>query len=358
MGKSGSTSSVLLLPPIMPKSKSAHRSKKQMKVKQADKDGIPALEVFMTYKQIQEATRKSTISSSRSITRCCSVRLPWRWFWPRRFYCIQSWRFVHSLFCPFSYPVLIHIQGHGSGTRGRFVLACQNNGATVQWSIQWHDGNRFFQLYLLISILFTYNQQVFAFVCWYYSIDDISNLCAKKPAQKRNWYALHHHPCITFIDMIHKACRLLSHKWTHAVGPPPNYWNHQHWRLLIVQVVPWWLTDSCPVVAHSQLILYDDSTVDSPFISRTDQFSRWAFKYKASDPPQVGTWFKYYLKVAHSNTTISHRVSKITALARDVDLVVNTTQTAIAKGIALVVVAGSTLVAFSRWSTSQCWIGY
>lgn len=152
--------------------------------------------------------------------------------------------------------------------------------------------------------------------------------------------------------MIHKVGRLLSHQRTHDVRPPSNYWSHQHRRLLIIQAVPWALTDLFPFAAHSQLILYDDSRAESPFISRTDQFSRWAFKYKANDSPQVGKSFKYYLKVAHSNATISHRVSNRTVLAKNVDFLASTTQTAIAKGIALVAISGSILVALRRWRRS------
>jgi len=38
---------------------------------------------------------------------------------------------------------------------------------------------------------------------------------------------------------------------------------------------------------HSQLILYDDSKANTDFIGRTDQFSHWAFKCKASESPEV-----------------------------------------------------------------------
>jgi hypothetical protein len=30
--------------------------------------------------------------------------------------------------------------------------------------------------------------QAFAFVHWYYSIGDISRLCAQRPAQRKKWY--------------------------------------------------------------------------------------------------------------------------------------------------------------------------
>ena len=95
-------------------------------------------------------------------------------------------------------------------------------------------------------------------------------------------------------------------------------------------------------------MLYDDSTAESPFIGHTDQLSHWAFKHKASDPPQVGKSSKYYLKVAYSNVTISHRVSNRTVLVKNVDFLASTTQTAIAKGIALVEISGSMLVALRR----------
>ena len=128
--------------------------------------------------------------------------------------------------------------------------------------------------------LFIDNKEVFAFVHWFYTINDISDLCAQRPAQKKNQDALHHCLFITFIDMIYKAGRLLSHQWTHAVRPPSNYWSHQHRRLLIIQAVPWQLTDSFSFVAHSQLILYDDNPAESSFISHTDQFSCWAFNIR------------------------------------------------------------------------------
>jgi len=43
-------------------------------------------------------------------------------------------------------------------------------------------------------------------------------------------------------------------------------------------------------VEHSQVILYDDSKSDTAFIDRTDQFSRWAFKSKTSEQPEVGEY--------------------------------------------------------------------
>ena len=143
----------------MPKSKSAHHSKKQMKVKEEDKDEIPFLEVFMTYKQIQEATHESTISWS---TRYHLVRLPWRWFWPTKFCCIQSWRFVHVPSGPFCIlfwfisRVMVQPQVGGSYWHAKIIELCSNGQSD---NLMVTDVFSYISWYLFID-----DQQVFAFV--------------------------------------------------------------------------------------------------------------------------------------------------------------------------------------------------
>ena len=101
---------------------------------------------------------------------------------------------------------------------------------------------------------------------------------------------------------------------------------------------------------HSQLMLYDDSQANTAFIGRTDQFSWWAFKYRASEPAEVGV---YSFQRGFCLTVASHRAWKRTALARSVDLEDYTTQTVIVKGIVQAAVAGSTSVAYRRWKANQ-----
>ena len=89
-----------------------------------------------------------------------------------------------------------------------------------------------FFLFSLFSCLFNGDiHKVFAFVHWYYSIGDIIDLCAQRPAQRKKWYAfipqtVH---CIFLHDM--KACRLLGHQRTHAIKPPSNHRHYKHRRL-------------------------------------------------------------------------------------------------------------------------------
>ena len=166
----------------MLKSKSAHRSKKQKKVKEEDKDEIPALEVSMTYKQIQEATCKSTNLQGKS-TRYHLGRLPWRQFFPTKFCCIQSQRFVHFLSGPFCIlfwfisKTMVQPPEGGSYWLAKIIELCSTGQSD---NLMVTDVFHYISWYLFIN-----NQQVFAFVHWFYTINDIPDLCAQRPAQKR-----------------------------------------------------------------------------------------------------------------------------------------------------------------------------
>ena len=118
-------------------------------------------------------------------TRYHLVRLPWRWFWPTKFCCIQSRRFVHFPSGPFCISfwfisrVMVQPPEGGSYWHAK-IIELRSNGQSDNLMVT--DVFGYISWYLFID-----NQQVFAFVHWFYTISDINDLCAQRPAQKKNW---------------------------------------------------------------------------------------------------------------------------------------------------------------------------
>jgi hypothetical protein len=122
--------------------------------------------------------------------------------------------------------------------------------------------------------------KVFALVHWFYNVDDVKDICDRKPRLRKMWQVPIYMPSICeywlsprLVDFLAGNELMLSDH--HAVIDVTCIQG-------ISKIKPpyWWAICWPNKKDHSQLILYDDREVDLDPIDRMDQFCRWSFSTK------------------------------------------------------------------------------